>query len=98
MDKKSGIYLELVFLDGFFNVAQGLSVLVLFGFDVDYLTLPIRRLYRKWRYGEDSLNLPPWEDLSDESKTHCQQFLKHHIENCMATILTDVKYRLITHR
>ena len=98
MDDLSGIYLELVFLDGFLNVGQGLFAFALFGFDADYLTLPIRRRFRKWFYGEDCLNLPPWDELEAETKTQCQQFLRHHIENCMAAVLSDVKYRLITYR
>lgn len=98
MDQMSGIYLELVFVDGFLNFGQGLFVLALFGFDADYLTLPIRRWFRTLWYGQDSLYLPNWEELETETKAHCQQFLRHHVENCVRFLVKDIRYRLITYK
>ncbi len=98
MDNMSGIYLELVFLDGFLNFGQALFSFALFGFDDDYVTLPLRRAYRKLIYGADVLVLPSWEDLEPETKQACEQFLKHHISRCMEALLKDVRVRLTTHR
>jgi hypothetical protein len=98
MERMSGIYLELVFLDGFLNFGQGLFAFAIFGFEPQYVAMPIRRLYRRWRYGAESLVLPQWEDLEPETKHTCQQFLKHHIDKCMESVLKDVRCRLVTHK
>ena len=97
MEQKSGLYLELVFLDGFLNFGQGLFAFALFGLNAPYIFMPMTRWYRKLVYGAESLILPQWEDLDSETKTQCQTFLKHHIERCMETILKDVQCRLTTH-
>ena len=44
-------------------------------------------------YGQDSLVLPPWEDVNEDTKAVCQQFLKHHISACMDSLLKDVRSR-----
>lgn len=76
MTKVSGIYIELVFLDGFLNFGQGILTFVIFGLDTKYVLIPLRKYFRKIIYGKDSLVLPKWEDLDEETKRHCQQFLK----------------------
>ena len=63
MDGMSGIYLELVFLDGFLNFGQGLFAFAIFGFETRYIMLPIKSCFRRLMYGQDSLVLPRWEDL-----------------------------------
>jgi hypothetical protein len=98
MDSMTGIYLELVFLDGFLNFGQALFPLALFGFDDNYVALPIRRAYRKLIYGVDSLILPSWEDLGPETKSLCEQFIKHHVSKCMEVVLKDIRVRLTNHR
>lgn len=98
MDNSSGIYLELVFLDGFLNFGQGLFAFAVFGFDTRYILVPIRSCFRRIMYGQDSLVLPRWEDLADETKQLCQQFMKHHIANCMESVVRDVRVRLNVNR
>ena len=98
MDQMTGIYLELVFLDGFLNFGQGLFSLALFGLNAEYITLPFRRWARKLLYGVDSLVVPAWEDLEAETKEHCRQFLSYHLEPCVEAVVTDVRVRLTTHR
>ena len=98
MDTMTGIYLELTFLDGFLNFGQSFFSLFCFGFDDDYVMLPLRRAYRRLRYGADSLVLPPWEDLGTETKQLCERFLKHHISRCMEVLLSDITVRLTTYR
>ncbi len=63
MDGMSGIYLELVFLDGFLNFGQGLFAFAIFGFETRYILVPIKSCFRRLMYGQDSLVLPRWEDL-----------------------------------
>ena len=55
--------------------------------------LPLKAWYQKIIYGQDSLILPPWEDVGDDTKAICQQFLKHHINPCMDTLMRDVRTR-----
>ena len=82
MERMTGIYVELVFLDGFLNFGQGLFTFAIFGLDAKYVLMPLQKWMRRKLYGQDSLILPDWEDLDEETKRHCQQFLKHHISNC----------------
>lgn len=98
MDKLSGIYIELVFLDGFLNFGQGLFSFAIFGLDAKYVLMPLQQWLRKKVYGQESLVLPPWEDLDEETKRHCQQFLKHHLSHCVETLVRDVRFRLKTHK
>ena len=55
--------------------------------------LPLKAWYQKIIYGQDSLVLPPWEDVGNDTKAVCQQFLKHHINPCMDTLMRDVRTR-----
>ena len=97
MEKMSGIYVELVFLDGFLNFGQGFFTFAVFGLDAKYVLMPIQKWLRKKIYGQESLILPDWEDLDEETKRQCQQFLRHHISNCLQTLVRDIRHRLITH-
>jgi len=98
MERMTGIYVELVFLDGFLNFGQGLFTFAIFGLDAKYVLMPLQKWLRRKLYGQDSLVLPDWEDLDEEIKRHCQQFLKHHISNCMETLVRDVRHGLITYK
>ena len=71
----------------------GIFAFVIFGMQSGYVFLPLKAWCQKLIYGQDSLVLPPWEDVSDESKAVCQQFLKHHISPCMDSVLKDVRTR-----
>lgn len=98
MERMTGIYVELVFLDGFLNFGQGLFTFAIFGLDAKYVLMPLQKWMRRKLYGQDSLVLPDWEDLDDETKRHCQQFLKHHISNCMETLVRDVRHGLLSYK
>ena len=58
-----------------------------------YVFLPLKAWCQKLIYGQDSLVLPAWEDVNYETKSVCQQFLKHHISHCMDSILKDIRSR-----
>lgn len=77
---------------------KGLFTFALFGLDAKYVLMPLRKWFRLKIYGHESLILPDWEDLDEETKRHCQQFLKHHISNCLSTLVRDVRHRLITYK
>ena len=96
MEKMTGIYIELLFLDGFLNFGQGLFTFALFGLDAKYVLIPLKKWLRRRIYGQESLILPHWEDLESETKMHCQQFLKHHQKYCMETLVRDVRHNLMT--
>ena len=98
MEKMTGIYIELVFLDGFLNFGQGLFTFAIFGLDAKYVLMPLQKWFRTKFYGQESLILPDWEDLNEDTKMQCQQFLKHHISNCLETLVRDVRHRLVTYR
>ena len=98
MERMTGIYVELVFLDGFLNFGQGLFTFAIFGLDAKYVLMPLQKWLRRKIYGQDSLVLPDWEDLDEETKRHCQQFLRHHISNCLETLVRDVRHGLISYK
>ena len=98
MSKLSGVYIELVFLDGFLNFGQGLITFVIFGLDTRYILIPLKKWFRKIIYGKDSLVLPNWEDLDNETKRHCQQFLKHHLSHCIQTLAHDLRFGLRSYK
>lgn len=91
MEVMSGLYLELVFLDGFLNFGQGLFTFAVFGFDVEYVSVPVRRMWRRVLYGGEALVLPEWEDLEAETKRTCNHFLVHHVAQCVESIVKDVE-------
>jgi hypothetical protein len=47
-------------------------------------SIPIR--WRRFWYGSDALQLVPWNELSLETRQVCEQFRKHHLENCHKAI------------
>jgi len=97
MESMSGIYLELVFIDGFLNFGQSLFSLVLFAINVKGLQLTVRRCIRRLVYGSEQITLPPWEDLDAEDRDVSARFIKHHIETCMEEILHDINQGIRRH-
>ena len=91
MDQFSGIYLELVFLDGFLNLGQSIFTLALFGVNAKGIVMRVRHWARKLLYGRDQMVLPPWEDLDQTTRAVSTMFIKHHLEACMAAVLHDTR-------
>ncbi|XP_033763024.1 LOW QUALITY PROTEIN: integral membrane protein GPR155-like [Pecten maximus] len=107
---KSGIYVEIEFLDGVFNYGQGFLLLAIFGFDTKFIFLPCIRnfflnsnikwlniLCLRWRrmiYGIEIVEIPDRDDLDEETRHLCDQFLRYHKDNCIKDIVTDKVYRL----
>lgn len=92
MEEMSGIYIEVAFLDATLNFGQSLIVFAIFGMDTKELLVPLLKYWRKIWYGANLLTLPKYEDLSQETKHICDQFVTHHLENCKNTIAKDTRY------
>jgi len=90
MEKMSGIYLEMVFLDGFLNLGQSIFTLALFGVNTKGLLLNVRGMINRLMYGRDQIKLPAWEDLNSEDRNISTRFIKHHLEICMEQLLHDI--------
>jgi len=97
MEKMSGIYLELVFLDGLLNLGQSIFTMALFGISTKGVLLNIRRVMRRLVYGREQIILPAWEDLDEEDRNVSTRFINHHLEVCMEKILHDVNIGLRRH-
>ena len=89
MERMSGIYLELVFLDGFLNLGQSIFTFALFGINAGDLVIRARALGRRLLYGRDEVHLPPWEDLDSTTRAVSTMFIRHHLATCMEQVLGD---------
>ena len=74
-------------------IFPGIFAFIVFGLQSSYIFLPLKTWCQKIIYGQESLVLPPWEDVNEDTKAVCQQFLKHHIPHCMNSILKDIRIR-----
>ncbi|XP_052247244.1 integral membrane protein GPR155-like isoform X3 [Dreissena polymorpha] len=107
-DAKSGIYVEIEFLDGFLNFGQSLIFFAVFGFDTKLMILPCLRKYsiclscinkrlRKCLYGVEVVHLPAKSEITPEDLHLCEQFEKYHREHCEKSIVRNMKYRFRTY-
>lgn len=104
MEGMSGIYIELSFLEAFLNFGQVMLVAACFITDTDEFWKIIQRYWRKvWRFNRSvgsPANSPSMSATSPTStmsatsndtktKIICDQFIRHHLENCKAAIGSD---------
>lgn len=104
MEGMSGIYIELSFLEAFLNFGQVMLVSACFITDTDEFWKFIQKYWRKVsrfnRNTAGSSNSPstmstsPTSSVSattNDTKTKiiCDQFIRHHLDNCKATIGAD---------
>lgn len=94
MEAMSGIYVELSFLEACLNFGQSIIVLACFISDTGELFTPLILFARKLWYGADALQTPAWDDLSDEAKHVCEQFVSYHLERCRQAIAKDKRWRI----
>jgi len=90
MDQFSGIYLELVFFDGFLNLGQSIFTFALFGVNAKGIFVKLCYYSRKLIYGREQIMLPPWEDLDHTTRAVSTMFIKHHLAVCMDQVLHDL--------
>jgi len=98
MEQPSGIYLELLFLDGVLNYGQGFFVCMVFGFDTKLIVAPFMTKWRQFRLGAQSLVLPRWELLDPETRHICEQFYSYHMDKCIRDLVRDRRWRLKKYR
>ena len=89
MEKMSGIYIELSFLDVTLNFGQSVIVFAVFGVDTKDLILPLLKYWRKLWHKENALTLPTWDELNPETKHICNQFVTHHLHKCKRDIAEE---------
>lgn len=100
MEGMSGIYIELSFLDAFLNFGQCLLVAACFITDTDEFWKIIAKYLRKVdRFRRCSTVTSPItpnssssitvSDNDDNTKIICEQFVRHHLDNCKAAIGSD---------
>ncbi|KAF5272061.1 hypothetical protein FQR65_LT05043 [Abscondita terminalis] len=94
MEKMSGIYIELSFLDASLNFGQSIIVFAIFGTNTKEIGLPLLHFWRKVWFGANKLNLPSWHELSAETKSICDQFMTHHLSKCRQEIAKDKRWRI----
>ncbi|KAK9874359.1 hypothetical protein WA026_002709 [Henosepilachna vigintioctopunctata] len=98
-NRMSGIYIELSFLDATLNFGQSIIIFGIFGLNTSEVAVPwIVKYCRQIWYGADTLNLPSWEELSNETKQVCEQFITHHLQNCKISIAADKRWRIKIYR
>lgn len=93
----ASVYYEMAFLDCVFNFGQGVFVFILFGLDTDLIIDPIIRLYRKIRYGSESISLPELNSIKQPVLLQCLQFIRHHLDDCKLDIVATHKSGLNTY-
>lgn len=102
MEGMSGIYIELSFLEAFLNFGQCMLVSACFITDTDEFWKIIARYWRKVsRFRRDesmpnfgaAVSTTPTSNAngpsaSNDTKTKiiCEQFIRHHLDNCKAAI------------
>lgn len=97
--KMSGIYVELSFLDATLNLGQSIIIFGIFGLNTSEIAIPwIAKYCRQIWYGADTLNLPAWSELSNDTKQICEQFVTHHLQNCKVAIASDKRWRIKIYR
>ena len=89
VERVSGIYLELLFLDGVLNYGQGFLVCMIFGFDDKLIVEPIMKKWRKLWSKAQNLGLPRFETLDPETRLVCQQFRAYHMDKCVQELVRD---------
>lgn len=97
----SGIYIELSFLEAFLNFGQVMLVAACFITDTDEFWKIIGRYWHKLsQFNQTSGNNIPQIPIPDTNVTStisndnttkiiCDQFIRHHIDNCKLAIGSD---------
>lgn len=94
MEGMSGIYIELTFLDCFLNGGQSVIVLACFISDTGELFIPLKKYWRILCYGSDVIKLPRWDDMNENARNTCNQFVTHHLDVCRQAIAKDKRWRI----
>lgn len=93
VENKSGIYIELMFLDVALNFGQGFIIFAIFGIDQKLLVAPLLKRWRHCLYSSAEVRPPVPEALSADTMHTCQQFIAYHMEKCIVDTVRDRKLR-----
>lgn len=93
MEGMSGIYIELSFLEAFLNFGQCILVSVCFITDTDEIWMKVVKYYGKIKCCNKQIRASRQREasLSKDARTRfiCDQFIRHHLENCKTAIGSD---------
>lgn len=94
MEGMSGIYIELSFLEAFLNFGQAVLVSLAFITDTDEFLKKAGCYWEKlsWRRSSQAAaSRQQAASMSNDARTEfiCEQFIRHHLENCKNTIGSD---------
>lgn len=91
MEGMSGIYIELSFLEAFLNFGQCILVAACFITDTDEFWKIVAKYMRKLcRFNRNAAESRATLNNNDaKTKVICEQFVRHHLDNCKAAIGSD---------
>ena len=88
LEKPSGIFIELEFLDILLNYGQGVVTFLIFGFDANFVFSKITKLLRNSEENYSyQFKLEQNEDIQATTKQICDQFICFHRDVCSNEIL-----------
>lgn len=91
LKKKSGVYIELEFLNAFLCHGLGVISFAVFGIDRNLVIDPCKWWLWKTCYGAQTLMLPEAHKLPLKVQNVCNAFLAYHMKNCVLEIVKDKK-------
>lgn len=92
MEGMSGIYVELSFLEAFLNFGQCILVSACFITDTDQFWQTLGKYWNKVNRFQETTNNHQQQysvDSDVKTKTICDQFVHHHLDNCKSAIGSD---------
>jgi len=90
LEKPSGIFIELEFLDILLNYGQGVITFLIFGLETTHVCDQLSKLlWSKHPNCGSSLNLPTLDNIRPSTKQICDQFITFHKQNCINDILFE---------
>ncbi|KAG1692027.1 Integral membrane protein GPR155 [Nymphon striatum] len=94
LDKPTGIYIELEFLNSILTYFLGVVLFFLFGIDSKLILVPINNLWQKLSKKGAEVTFPELQE-NDEFTIHtCEQFRTYHLDKCVRDIVKDTRWRL----
>lgn len=94
MEGMSGIYIELSFLEAFLNFGQVILVAACFITDTDELWKKLSIIidkFRRRRHAQPNVTRQRAATMDHDARVEflCEQFVRHHLENCKLAIGSD---------
>ncbi|KAG5684024.1 hypothetical protein PVAND_013277 [Polypedilum vanderplanki] len=90
----SGIYIGISFLEAFLNFGQSLMVFACLVCNTSEVYTIIVNFLRRKFCEKNSHSEIAWDDLPDDTKIICKQFVTFHLKQCCAVITRDKRWRM----